>query len=272
MRPVLVKRGVNRVSTGQRTPEQEFKLRLDALDRDARAAALIAYTSRSLHYIASQKPSLVKALDRNAGFWNPVLGAMQTASIVALGRIYDKTKGVLSAERLLEHATTYPGIFSRNALAARKIGRGLTTLQAAEYVATAFAPTTVDFDSLSQELEVHRSLYEATIGPIRNNVAAHSGPITEEEMRDLFANVQMVDFDKLVVFPLVLNNEMWQLFENGNKPNLRPVESNIAVLTANPLGSNQLGLEHRYAIKHTAKFLEWLDSTMESDSFEEHDG
>jgi hypothetical protein len=66
----------------------------------------------------------------------------------------------------------------------------------------------VDFDSLSQELEVHRSLYESTIGPIRNNVAAHSGPITEEEMRDLFANVQMVDFDRLVVFPLVLNNEM----------------------------------------------------------------
>jgi hypothetical protein len=77
---------------------------------------------------------------------------------------------VLSAERLLEHATTYPGIFSPNAhpaLAVRKICRGLTPLQAAEYVATAFAPTTADFDSLSQELEVHRSLYESTIGKIR---------------------------------------------------------------------------------------------------------
>ena len=248
--------------SNQQTPEQEFKLRLDALDRDARATARIAYTSRTIHFMASQSPSLVEVLDRDAGFWNPVLGAMQTASIVSVGRIYDRTRGVLSAERLLQHATTYPGIFSRTSLAARKVGRGLTESQAAEYAAEAFAPLATDFNTLADEHEIHRELYENTIGPIRNNVSAHSGRITDAEMRELFASVPMVDFDKLVVFPLVLNNEMWQLFENGNRPNLRAVPVDIAELVANPLRSSEVGLEHRIAVKYTSKFIERLESTL----------
>jgi hypothetical protein len=212
--------------------------------------------------MASQRPSLVEALDRDAGFWNPVLGGMQTASIVSVGRIYDRTRGVLSAERLLQHATTYPGIFSRTSLAERKVGRGLTQQQAVQYAADSFAPQAADFDTLSDQLEIHRELYQNTIGPIRNNVSAHSGRITEAEMRELFASVPMADFDKLVVFPLVLNNEMWQLFENGNRPSLRAVSADIAELIANPLGSSEIGLEHRIAVKYTSEFLERLAATV----------
>jgi hypothetical protein len=80
-------------------------------------------------------------------------------------------------------------------------------------------------------------------------------------MRELFASVPMADFDKLVVFPLVLNNEMWQLLENGNRPNLRAAPVDIAELVANPLGSSEIGLEHRIAVKYTSKFLERLEAT-----------
>jgi hypothetical protein len=153
------------------------------------------------------------------------------------------------------------GIFSRTSLAARKVGRGLTESQAAEHAAEAFAPLATDFNTLGDEFEIHRELYENTIGPIRNNVSAHSGRITDAEMRELFASVPMGDFDKLVVFPLVLNNEMWQLFENDNRPNLRAAPVDIAELVANPLRSSEIGLEHRIAVKYTSKFLERLEST-----------
>jgi hypothetical protein len=54
--------------SSQQTPEQEFKLRLDGLDRDARAAARIAYTSRTIHFMASQRSSLVELLDYRFSF------------------------------------------------------------------------------------------------------------------------------------------------------------------------------------------------------------
>src|ERR1700689_4383650 len=166
--------------SAQPTPEQVFLQRLEALQRDARAAARYAYVGSSINFIANQNPALPPILDRDAGFWNTVLGAMQTSSIVALGRIYDSRKDVLSADRLVKYVITYPGIFSRAALGARKTP---------EYAADAFEPRAVDFKPLQDTLDGYTSLYESTIGPIRHKVFAHAGNITNSEMYELFQNV-----------------------------------------------------------------------------------
>jgi hypothetical protein len=89
--------------SAQPTHGQVFLQRLDALQRDAAAAARYAYAGSSINFMANQNLALVPLLDRDASFWNTVLGAMQTASIVALGRIYDSRKDVLSADRLVKH-------------------------------------------------------------------------------------------------------------------------------------------------------------------------
>jgi len=125
---------------------------------------------------------------------------MQTASIVALGRIYDSRKDVLSADRLIRHVATYPGIFSRAALAARKTP---------EYAADKFEPRAADFTPLQDALDQHTSLYESTIGPIRHKVFAHAGNITDAEMYELFQNVPRVDYERLSVFPLSLWNALF---------------------------------------------------------------
>jgi AbiU2 len=93
------------------TPEVEFQNRLGALAHDARSAARYAYAGAAINAIASQRTEVVARLNRHAGFWNVVLGAAQTAAVVGLGRIYDTRKDVLSARRLLEHATRYTGIY-----------------------------------------------------------------------------------------------------------------------------------------------------------------
>jgi hypothetical protein len=60
--------------TAHPTPEQVFLQRLEALLRDARAAARYAYVGSSLNFMANQNRALVPILDRDAGFWNTVMG------------------------------------------------------------------------------------------------------------------------------------------------------------------------------------------------------
>lgn len=235
--------------SAQPTTEQIFLQRLEALQRDARAAARYAYLGSSINFIANQNRALVPILDRDAGFWNTVLGAMQTSSIVALGRIYDSRKDVLSADKLVKHVTTYPGIFSRVALAARK---------GSSYAANAFEPRAADFTPLQEALDQYTGLYESTIGPIRHKVFAHAGNITDAEMYEMFQNVPRTDYERLSVFPLSLWNALFQLYYNGEAPVLDSMTTDLATLVANPPGAQEITSEHRYAIRDAAQFLEHL--------------
>lgn len=235
--------------SAQPTPEQIFLQSLDALQHDARAAARYAYAGASINFIANLNRELIHILDRDAGFWNTVLGAMQTASIVALGRIYDTRKDVLSAEHLVRHVTTYPGIFGRANLTARK---------GTDFAASAFEPRAADFQKVRDALDFHTALYESTVGPIRHKVFAHAGNITEAEMYEMFQNVPRADYERLSVFPLDLWNALFQLYYNGEAPVLGNMTTDLATLIANPSGASEITFEHRYAIKDTAQFLEHL--------------
>lgn len=236
--------------SAQPTPEQIFLQRIEALARDARAAARYAYFGSSINFVANQNLALVPILDRDVGFWNTVLGAMQTASIVALGRIYDSRKDVLSADHLVKHATRYPGIFSRSALGARKTPG---------FAADAFEPKVADFSSLEDALDQHAALYESTAGPIRHKAFAHAGNITSQEMYELFQNVPPADYERLSVFSLSLHNALFELYYNGREPLMENITSDLATLVANPAGIREITFEHRYAIKDTAQFLNHLE-------------
>jgi hypothetical protein len=62
------------------SPDQEFELRLNALSRDARAAARFTYIGEAVRFSAAPRPELIARLDEFAGFWNTVLGALQEVS------------------------------------------------------------------------------------------------------------------------------------------------------------------------------------------------
>jgi hypothetical protein len=245
--------------------EQELRERLDALGADARACARHAFTGLSINYVASTRPELIAKLDANAGFWNPVIDALQNSSIVAMGRIFDRRRDVRSAEKLLTHATTSIGLFGRQSLELRK-ARNMSPALARDFAAAAFHPTPQDFAGLKTEVDNHRALYDLRIAPIRNNVSAHSGRITTQQMYQLFGSVPVVDFERLVVFPLRLHSALWQLFENGLRPELPPTPVHMDELAASPIGRSTSSLEHRHAYKDAQGFLEWLVSARAPDS------
>jgi hypothetical protein len=242
------------------TPQAELELRLDALERDARAAARHTYIGSSINFAAAPRPELIARLDKHAGFWNTVLGALQTSSIVALGRIYDQRKDVLSARKLVTHASAHRAMFTRASLAERVAHRFPSEAEVQEFVALAHEPTQVDFDLLNGQLATHTDLYETTIQPIRHNVFAHAGHITRNEMLAMFANVPMADLERLTVFPLQLWRALWQCYHNGYRPEFTAIPISLAEITGDPVGEHEVSWEHRHAVKDTTDFLAWLEN------------
>jgi hypothetical protein len=138
---------------------------------------------------------LVAALNRNAGFWNSVLGALSTSSFVVIGRIHD-TRREAYLRKLIEFAKTRPALSE----AVTCFGRLLKSHEAliqkiVELRQTIFAHTSFDaperfafgFNGLTwDQIEAYwrdlaaagqlleRSVFEGT----------HYGPQTSEELID----------------------------------------------------------------------------------------
>lgn len=97
-------------------------LRLDAgcLILFACLAKMVDPTSSGLKGNQQQVRAL---LNQAPLFWNTCLGALQTASIIALGRVFDQSSEH-NIDRVLGIAQKNLGIFSKSALGLRKQGNG----------------------------------------------------------------------------------------------------------------------------------------------------
>ena len=87
--------------------EAGFKTQLEALDSDARTAATFAYTDFTLNHIAGGDTEVFDRLNLHPAFWNTVVGALQAAAFVSLGRIYDDDRQNYNAGQLLTYAETF---------------------------------------------------------------------------------------------------------------------------------------------------------------------
>jgi len=242
-------------------PHQEFELRLKALSRDARAAARFTYIGEAIGFSSAQQPQLIARLNEFAGFWNTVLGALQTSAIVALGRMYDRSNKVLSARKLLDYATANLGLFSADSLRARLATRLTAPAEVDAYMEDVRPPTQAQFGALTAALDEHTALYKEKIKVIRHRVFAHAGRITQEELHAIFAAVPVADFERLTVFPLLLYDALWETYANGLNLALSDMPTAIAELIANPLGQRAVGKEHQHAVQDTTEFLESLAPT-----------
>src|SRR5262245_27650057 len=69
--------------------EKEFERELAVFRTEADAAAQFFYAWLAIHAAAADDQEIVRLLNGAALFWNTNLGALQTATFVTLGRIFD---------------------------------------------------------------------------------------------------------------------------------------------------------------------------------------
>lgn len=217
------------------TPEADFARELEIFRTEAEAAIQFFYAWQAIHAVAGSNKVVTRALNQTPLFWNTTLGALQTASLVALGRVFDSNPESHSIGRLLRIAHGHLDMFSKPALAARKRQDSRNADEwLAGYLRKAYEPTSDDFRRLKRYVAGRRKIYEANYRPLRHKVFAHKERMERTDVDALFAKTNIRELQKLLVFLRQLHDALWELFWNGRKPSLRPARYSIRSIRERP--------------------------------------
>ena len=217
------------------SPEVEFEAELEVFRREAESAVQFFYAWRTVNEVAAGSKAVVATLNKAPLFWNTALGALQTASFIALGRVFDQEQDTRNIDRALRIAQRNPEIFSLEALGKRKQGSSPNAHEwLAEYLRAAYIPTPDDFRRLRKHVAARRKVYAECFRPLRHNVFAHKHMFKQDEVHDLYANAKIKDLQQLLVFLRRLHEALWELLFNGRKPVLRPARYSVSQMIARP--------------------------------------
>lgn len=222
----------------------EFKRELENFRREGDAAVQFFYVWQAINAVSSTDDAVFRMLNKTPLFWNTMLGALQSATLITLGRIFDPNPDNHSITRLLNIAHGNLYIFSKESLAERK--RELSSNAddwLTEYLRDAYTPCKEDFRKLKRYVAIRRRIYERNYGPIRHMVFAHRSASNSANSSALFANTNIRELQKMLVFLRRLHEALWQLFFNGYKPTLRPARYSVNRIREQPspqIGQHQL--------------------------------
>ena len=238
--------------------EIEFEKRLNALFNDSRACAVFLYTELTIHQMAATNDKTFERINGHSEFWNGILGALQSSAFIALGRIYDGRSSSNSALQLLRFAERNIGIFRREFIERRKIRSGAAKDIAKVYASKAYELPRDGLTSLRTEFIAKQRFYVEHIQPIRHEVFAHAGRLTNEEREKLFSNLFIRELESVAVFPLRLYETFFKLYHDSQEPQLDDVPTSIVEILEGGAGGPIAMLEHQHVAATAENFLNWL--------------
>lgn len=200
----------------------DFEQEMEIFRGEAEAAAQFFYAYLTVHAVAADHKSVYQLLNRSALFWNTALGALQTATFITLGRIFDQGSPH-NIDRLLGLAQKNRAIFSKAALGKRKQGSAsIPPDWLPDYLRDAYEPKVADFRRLRAHVNKRRLMYQAKYKDLRHKVFAHKELADRTAVSALFAKTNIRELQRLLAFLGSLHEALWQLFFNGRRPALRP--------------------------------------------------
>lgn len=229
------------IPSSKTAPEIQFERELEIFRTESEAGTQFFYAHIAVHSVAADHESVHKLLNKAPLFWNTCLGALQTGSFVALGRVFDQ-HSAHNVDKLLRIAQNNPRIFSRGALGRRR--RGDTREPPAwieEYIRDIYEPTPKDFRRIRSYIHKHRRIYETKYRSLRDKVFAHREVSDEAEFAELFGKTNIRELQRLWAFFGSLYEALWQLYFNGRKPVLQPLRYSVKRIRKLP--SQTMGLK-----------------------------
>jgi hypothetical protein len=200
----------------------EFERELEVFRTESEAAAQFFYAYLDIHASAGADAAVYQLLNTAPLFWKTILGGLQTAAFVVLGRVFDKDSAH-NVVRLLRLAQDNPQIFSKAALAQRKQGASSTPPEwLDDYLKHAYVPRAADFRRLRGYVSKQRKIYLEKYQPLRHQVFAHKGVSDPADVSALFAKTNVREMQRMLTFLMSLYDALWQALVNGHRPVLRP--------------------------------------------------
>ena len=238
------------------SPAAEFEVQLELFRTEAESAIQFFYAWDAVHAVAAKDKAVFRLLNQAPLFWNTNLGALQTSTLVALGRVFDPDPKNHSVTRLLALGHANLDIFSKHSLAGRKRKSSANADEwLPEYLENVYEPSSEDFRRLKRHLSDRRKIYEATYRPLRHKVFAHRGVATRVEVGELFAKTNIREMQKLLVFLGRFHEVLWQVYFNGRKPTLSPARFSVKRILEQPSPNGKHGKLQERLIHETKAFL-----------------
>lgn len=216
-------------------PEDDFANELEVFRTEADSGIQFFYSFLAVHAVAGEHEEVHRLLNKAPLFWNTTLGALQTSTFIALGRVFDQKKTKHNIDRLLKIAQSNMGIFSKEALAGRK-RRGSTNADEwlDEYLRDVYVPSADDFRRLRRYVAKRRKAYEDNYRALRHQVFAHKEISAKEDVQALFGKTNIRELQQLLIFLRRLHEALWQLYHNGRKPTLQSARYSVKRIREEP--------------------------------------
>jgi hypothetical protein len=234
----------------------DFEIQLELFRTEAQSAIQFFYAWDATHAVAAKNKAVARLLNEAPLFWNTALAALQASTLVTLGRVFDPDTNNHSITRLLTLAHSNLEIFSKEALGVRKRGLSANAEEWLDgYLKRAYVPTRSDFRHLKQQVALRRRIYEKNYRPLRHKVFAHRVATSAMQVDELFAQTNLLELRKLLVFLGRLYDALWELYFNGRKPTLRPARFSVNRILAQPSPNLGNGTLQERLIHETNLFL-----------------
>jgi hypothetical protein len=152
----------------------QFKRELEIFRTESDVAVQFFYAWQTVNTVAGADRSVHNALNKAPLFWNTTLGALQAATLLTLGRVFDPDPDNHSITRLLCLAHRNLQLFSKEALAERKRELSPNADEwLPEYLEGVYVPSSNDFWKLKKFIAIRRRTYEKNYRPLRHQYFAH---------------------------------------------------------------------------------------------------
>lgn len=249
------KKNMGQVGTSVISVETQFERDLEIFRTEAEAALQFFYAFLAVHAAAGDTKAIFRLLNTAPLFWNTSLGALQTATFVALGRIFDQDSAH-NVGRLLKLAEDNPAIFSKAALGRRKMAASTNAhVWLANYLKAAYVPKPADFRRLRGYVSKQRKIYLAKYRDLRHKVFAHKEIADAGQVSALFAKTNIREMQRMLLFLFSLHGALQQLFDNGKKPVLRPRRMSVNRMLKRPPGKGGSNNIHERVVEEAQTFL-----------------
>jgi hypothetical protein len=219
--------------------EAEFERELEIFRRDAEEATQYFSAHCAIHSLAGSRKAVLAYLNLRPMFWLTCSGALQSAALIALGRIMD-SDSPHNINRLLRMVIDSPQLFEREGLRARKsktwsdtrLGPKSDLLE--EFVASAHIPRTEELRKFRKTVRRYVRIYEAKYKRIRDEWIAHHELADISEAFPLFARTRVGELQRILAFLVTVYDTLWETFNNGRKLRLPAIRYSVVNMRRRP--------------------------------------
>ena len=238
--------------------ENAFSDELEVFRTEAESAIQFFYAYLTINSALADNEKALRIVNEAPLFWVTIAGALQTSSLIALGRVFDQNSQH-NIDRLLKVARDNADIFSKGALEARKRKGSENADEWIDgYMKNVYVPTASDFRRLRRYVSKYRKVYENGCRDIRRKFYAHKELSRPDDVQKLFARTNIREMQKLSIFLSRLHECLLELFHNGRKPVLRPMEYSVKAMRKAEISGWQSRHVQKQMVHEVEKFFRIL--------------